>query len=132
MRPFIQFIIAAAMLSIAATLPHGAQVNVAMVRYCFGSKDGLLDALLERVLHGLAGELERLLRSELAPSEQLRRHVAVGALVVAVVVVDATPAGSHERWSARARMRTSARATACLEGGVAAAPRRRGVGPCAT
>src|SRR5262249_38508265 len=53
-----------------------AQVNVAMVRYCFGSKDGLLDALLERVLHGLAGELERLLRSDLPPAEQLRRHVA--------------------------------------------------------
>jgi AcrR family transcriptional regulator len=53
-----------------------AQVNVAMVKYCFGSKSELLDALLERVLEGLAEEVERLGRSPLPPEEQLRRHVA--------------------------------------------------------
>jgi TetR/AcrR family transcriptional regulator len=53
-----------------------AEVNVAMVKYCFGSKDALLDALLERALRQLAAELERLAGSELPPEAKLRRHVA--------------------------------------------------------
>lgn len=53
-----------------------AEVNVAMVSYCFGSKDGLLDALLERALRQLAGELERLAEAQLSPEAKLRRHVA--------------------------------------------------------
>lgn len=53
-----------------------AEVNVAMVRYCFGSKDGLLDALLERVLEGLSVEIERLAALDLPPSAKLQRHVS--------------------------------------------------------
>lgn len=52
-----------------------AEVNVAMVKYCFGSKDGLLDALLERALRQLAGELDGLSRADLTPEAKLRRHV---------------------------------------------------------
>lgn len=52
-----------------------AQVNVAMVKYCFGSKDGLLDALLERALRSVAGELDRLAAAHLDPEAKLRRHI---------------------------------------------------------
>jgi TetR/AcrR family transcriptional regulator len=52
-----------------------ADVNVAMVKYCFGSKDGLLDALLERALRQLAGEVDRLAAADLDPEAKLRRHV---------------------------------------------------------
>lgn len=52
-----------------------AKVNVAMVKYCFGSKDGLLDALVERVSAQFPREIERLAQTSLSPSEKLRRHV---------------------------------------------------------
>src|SRR3954465_5038739 len=53
-----------------------AQVNVAMVKYCFGSKDEMLDALLEQVLAGLAHDVERLEAVDLDPEVKPRRHVA--------------------------------------------------------
>jgi TetR/AcrR family transcriptional regulator len=52
-----------------------ASVNVAMVKYCFGSKRELLEALLERVLRQLVGELEGLSQADLDPESKLRRHV---------------------------------------------------------
>lgn len=53
-----------------------AGANVAMVKYCFGGKDGLLDALVERVMGRFAGDLERLARLDEPPTGKLRRHVA--------------------------------------------------------
>lgn len=53
-----------------------ASVNVAMVKYCFGSKDAMLDALLETVLERLAKEIERLVPLDIDPEAKLRLHVA--------------------------------------------------------
>jgi AcrR family transcriptional regulator len=53
-----------------------AGVQVAMVSYCFGGKNQLLEALVERINIGIRGELERLAAREMAPEEMLRHHVA--------------------------------------------------------
>ena len=53
-----------------------AGANVAMVKYCFGGKDAMLAALVERITGGFALELAAL---DLRPSsarDKLRRHVA--------------------------------------------------------
>lgn len=52
-----------------------AEANVAMVKYCFGNKDGLFDTLLERVVGGLVADVDRLDRLGLLPDEKLRRHM---------------------------------------------------------
>ena len=53
-----------------------AGANVAMVKYCFGSKDALIGALIERIVGGFVGELEALDRRHLPASVKLRIHVA--------------------------------------------------------
>lgn len=53
-----------------------AGANVAMVKYCFGSKDALIAALIERIVAGFVRELEALDRRDLPATAKLRIHVA--------------------------------------------------------
>lgn len=52
-----------------------ADVRVAMVSYCFGGKDGLLQALLERAVDAMMREQHRLVELQLPPEEALELHV---------------------------------------------------------
>ncbi|MBX3445765.1 MAG: TetR family transcriptional regulator [Parvibaculaceae bacterium] len=53
-----------------------AEVNVALVSYYFGGKDGLLLALAKRDAATALGELDRLLSLDMRPAEKLRRHIS--------------------------------------------------------
>jgi hypothetical protein len=53
-----------------------AGANVAMVKYCFGSKDAMMAALVDRVISGFVRELEKLDRRDLSAQEKLRIHIA--------------------------------------------------------
>jgi AcrR family transcriptional regulator len=53
-----------------------AEVNVALVSYYFGGKDGLLLALAKRDATMALGELDRLLSLNISPAEKLRRHIS--------------------------------------------------------
>ena len=50
-------------------------LNSALVKYYFGSKNGLLVELLRRVLGSRMAELEPLAQSDLHPTEKLRIHI---------------------------------------------------------
>jgi AcrR family transcriptional regulator len=47
-----------------------------MVKYCFGSKDALITALVERIAASFVDEIEKLDRRDASPSEKLHIHVA--------------------------------------------------------
>ncbi|HAC57726.1 MAG TPA: TetR family transcriptional regulator [Rhodobiaceae bacterium] len=58
-----------------ADIAARAEVNVALVSYYFGGKDGLLLALAKRDAATALGELDRLLSLDMRPAEKLRRHI---------------------------------------------------------
>jgi TetR/AcrR family transcriptional regulator len=53
-----------------------AGANVAMVKYCFGSKDAMIAALIERIVGGFIDELAALDARDLSATARLRIHVA--------------------------------------------------------
>jgi TetR/AcrR family transcriptional regulator len=53
-----------------------AGANVAMVKYCFGSKDAMIAALIGRIVAGFVRELAALDARRLSASDKLRIHVA--------------------------------------------------------
>ena len=52
-----------------------AGANVAMVKYCFGGKDAMIAALIERIVGGFIRELDALDARSLSASDKLRIHV---------------------------------------------------------
>jgi AcrR family transcriptional regulator len=53
-----------------------AGVNHAMIRYFFGSKEGLLFALIDRDIERRIHQLDRLFRLEVTPTERMRIHLS--------------------------------------------------------
>jgi AcrR family transcriptional regulator len=52
-----------------------ANANVAMVKYCFGNKDGLMLALITRITDSFRSDFERLAGQRLGWRETLARHL---------------------------------------------------------
>lgn len=58
-----------------ADISERAGTNVALVSYYFGNREGLMVAIVEGDAQRAAGHLERLLASEMSPSEKLLIHI---------------------------------------------------------
>lgn len=57
-------------------LSRESGLNSALVKYYFGNKAGLMQALLEREMDSILEGLEWIVSSELDPEAKLRRHIA--------------------------------------------------------
>ena len=57
-------------------IAKASRLNSALIKYYFGSKDGLLLALVRRDAARAIEQLEHLVRMPLAPAEKIRLHVA--------------------------------------------------------
>ena len=52
-----------------------AGVNVAMVKYCFGGKAGMMIALIDRLVGGFVRQLDKLDQRDLRAQDKLRIHI---------------------------------------------------------